>query len=121
VSSIPDFPLVDPRDDGIRPTGAPDECFYCKQKVGTPHLCDCTAVHQKVRIRATFEIDVSMPHHWTRNDVWEWIKDDRFGIELDDLKRGLLQNVKILCVSDPNPSIKIRPITNQQSDSVENN
>ena len=25
-------PLVDPKDDGIRPAGKPDECFYCNRK-----------------------------------------------------------------------------------------
>ncbi len=35
------FPLVDKNDDGIRPAGKPDQCFYCQQKVGSEHKKDC--------------------------------------------------------------------------------
>jgi hypothetical protein len=35
------WPLVAPNDDGIRPAGPRDACFYCRQKVGQPHKPDC--------------------------------------------------------------------------------
>lgn len=59
------FPLVDKNDDGIRPAGAPDECFYCKQKVGQTHKADCVIVTKKVKVRYSFEIEIDIPHHWT--------------------------------------------------------
>ena len=51
------WPLVDPKDDGIRPAGRPDECFYCRQKVGEPHGQKCVIVNKLVemRVTATFE------------------------------------------------------------------
>jgi hypothetical protein len=113
MSNVPDFPLVDPRDDGIRPAGAPDECFYCKQKVGTPHLYECTAVSQKVRIRATFEIDVTMPYHWNLEDIEEWLQAENFQLELAELKKGILQDVEFVSVMDPTPRIKTRPADDQ--------
>lgn len=33
--------LIREDDDGIRPAEAPDECFYCKSKIGHHHLPDC--------------------------------------------------------------------------------
>ena len=30
------WPLVDKNDDGIRPAGRQDACFYCGQRVGLP-------------------------------------------------------------------------------------
>jgi len=63
------WPLVDPNDDGIRPAGPPDACFYCGQQVGQPHGATCVIVEKVVRLRYTFEVDVKVPHHWTKADV----------------------------------------------------
>lgn len=43
------WPKVLPNDDGIRPAGKPDECFYCYQRVGQGHRPDCVTVLQLVR------------------------------------------------------------------------
>lgn len=64
-------PLVLPDDDGIRPAGEPDECLYCKQKVGTPHNSDCVILERKVKVRYSFEIEIEVPHSWTEDDI-EW-------------------------------------------------
>lgn len=40
---------VRPDDDGIRPAGAPNRCFYCHAKVGHPHGPQCVCVLKKVR------------------------------------------------------------------------
>lgn len=45
------WPLVDPRDDGIRPAGGPNECFYCGKKIGEPHARDCVIVTRRVLVR----------------------------------------------------------------------
>lgn len=44
-----DWPLVLDDDDGIRPAGPPDECFYCRAKVGFPHGRECVVVTKLVR------------------------------------------------------------------------
>lgn len=38
------WPDVLPDDDGIRPGGESDECFYCGRKVGQPHQHTCICV-----------------------------------------------------------------------------
>lgn len=38
------WPIVTPDDDGIRPAGRPDECFYCNRRVGQPHRQCCVTV-----------------------------------------------------------------------------
>ena len=62
------MPLVLIDDDGIRPAGNPDKCFYCQQKVGTPHKQECVAVHKKIKAKYTFEIEVEIPFHWSPQD-----------------------------------------------------
>ena len=64
-----DWPLVDPFDDGIRPAGAPDRCFYCQQKVGEPHARDCVIVKKVVRFRCAVDVDLTVPHHWTKEEI----------------------------------------------------
>ena len=65
----PDWPIVVPDDDGIRPAGRPDECFYCKAKVGDPHGPRCVIVEKLVRLRYIIEVDVRVPHCWTTEDI----------------------------------------------------
>ncbi|MDA4133171.1 MAG: hypothetical protein OK454_08630 [Thaumarchaeota archaeon] len=48
-----DWPIVDVKDDGIRPAGPQDTCTYCRQKIGTPHLRDCVIVTKRVLLRVT--------------------------------------------------------------------
>lgn len=53
--------LVLVNDDGIRPAGRQDECFYCNQKVGMPHSCDCVCLLHKARVKIEIE-----------SDLWVW-------------------------------------------------
>lgn len=62
-------PLVFPDDDGIRPAGDPDACLYCKSKVGEPHGVNCVAVHRKVKVRYTFEVEVEEPAGWDEDQI----------------------------------------------------
>jgi hypothetical protein len=114
--NVPDFPLVHPKDNGIRREGTPDECFYCKQKVGSPHLCDCVAVRQRVRVRATFQIEITVPHIWNQEDIDGWIEDENFGLELNELAEGILQDAEFISVVDPTPRIEIQTDDDQQSE-----
>jgi hypothetical protein len=42
------FFQVLPEDFGIRPAGPPDECFYCRRKVGYYHTEDCVVIVRDV-------------------------------------------------------------------------
>lgn len=48
--------IVQVDDDGIRPAGKPDECFYCKQKIGTQHKSDCVMLTQRGKVRLNLEV-----------------------------------------------------------------
>ena len=56
-TSPPNWPLVDPRDDGIRPAGSPDECFYCRQRVGKLHGPECVMVTKVVELAVRAELN----------------------------------------------------------------
>jgi hypothetical protein len=65
----PDFPLVTAKDHGIRPAGKPDECFYCRRKVGERHGPDCVIPQRRVTLRATVEFEVDVPAGWAREQI----------------------------------------------------
>jgi len=64
-----DWPIVLPNDDGIRPAGMPDRCFYCGQRVGEPHGSKCAAVHKMVRVQYSFDIEIEVPAFWDKDNV----------------------------------------------------
>ena len=66
---IAERPIVLPNDDGIRPAGKPNACFYCDSKVGEPHGEECVAVHKRVRVRYIMEIEIEVPAHWGQHEV----------------------------------------------------
>ena len=121
MSDTPEWPLVVENDDGIRPAGPPDECFYCQQKVGQPHGRECVIVTKRVKVRYTMEIEIVVPHDWDehmidfhRNDSsWcasnavEDIKDyvDRMGE--DECLCSKFKS-EYLGVADDTPTRKIR-------------
>lgn len=63
------WPTVLVNDDGIRPAGKPGQCFYCQQKIGHPHKQDCVTVQKKVRVRYSFDIEIVVPHFWTKSII----------------------------------------------------
>ena len=65
-------PPVAPTDDGIRPAG-PDECFYCRQKVGSPHLFACVTV----TVPRTYRVLLDGV------DIGSWSTDDPVGSNRD--------------------------------------
>lgn len=76
------WPLVHARDDGIRPAGKPDECFYCRKKIGEPHAPDCAIVTKRVllliksldgSLTGTWELDVT---HSFQPEMIEYMKND---------------------------------------------
>lgn len=118
TESRADWPLVDAKDDGIRPAGPPDECFYCRRKVGEPHGAECVIVTKRVRVRYIFEIDIDVPHFWDehtllfhRNDS-TWCADNAIAqIEDSAPEPGCLCNAftcEYVGISDDTPRREIR-------------
>ena len=58
------WPIVLSDDDGIRPFGEPDRCFYCHQKIGEPHGRGCVTIVKRIKVRYTVEIEIDVPHSW---------------------------------------------------------
>lgn len=86
------WPEVLEDDDGIRPAGPPDECFYCHQKVGQGHGLDCPCVEKTVLLRYTFEIPVRVPWFWESDDVenhrnWRSCADNTL-FDLEEISEG---------------------------------
>jgi hypothetical protein len=50
----------------------PDRCFYCSQIVGTPHARDCVIVKKIVRLRWTVDVDIEVPHSWSKEEIIEY-------------------------------------------------
>lgn len=63
------MPFVTPDDDGIRPAGKPDECFYCQQKVGERHLWECVSVERKVLVKFELILEVDVPVSWDKEHI----------------------------------------------------
>ena len=70
-----EWPRVLPNDDGIRPNGGPDKCFYCQSPVGTEHARDCVCVRKRIKVRYSFEIELDMPYAWDAHQ-WEFNRND---------------------------------------------
>jgi hypothetical protein len=75
-SAITNWPLVDAFDDGIRPAGPPDTCFYCGRKVGEYHQDTCVVVKKRFELRITSEDgrltglwQVDEPHFWGKSEI----------------------------------------------------
>jgi hypothetical protein len=49
---------------GVRPRGAPNECFYCRAKLGTQHALGCVIRSRTVVIRTIVEHTVDVPEDW---------------------------------------------------------
>lgn len=58
-------------DDGIRPAGKPDECFFCHQHVGSNHTKGCAITWRlkTVKLLAVVEFEEEVPEHWTNEDI----------------------------------------------------
>lgn len=102
-------PNVHRKDDGIRPAGPPDQCFYCHAKVGNPHAQNCVAVKKVVRMRFVVEIDTEQPFSWTNEHIEEFEKHE--GYCLQNLHLAPVISCHVVRVIDPGPTITVRPDT----------
>jgi len=116
------MPLVDIKDDGIRPAGKPDECFFCNQKVGNRHKSDCVVVNKRVKIKYEFIIEVDLPHFWEKENFefhrneGTWCSGNSLGeieqyLESEDSCGCDVMKATYLEVTDNTPKRKIREHT----------
>ncbi len=69
-----EWPKVLPNDNGIRPAGPPDACFYCGARVGVLHGSDCVTVEKEVEVAVKVTLEKGrairgiwrkfVPHSW---------------------------------------------------------
>ena len=60
--------LVTP-ENGPRPAGRPDQCFYCGQPVGAEHKEDCVCRVKVVMVQVTMTIPRVVPASWDADAV----------------------------------------------------
>ena len=60
---------VTPDDDGIRPAGKPDECLYCRQRVGGTHMAECVIRKRTVVVRVTLDLVLKHPESWDEDSI----------------------------------------------------
>jgi hypothetical protein len=77
MSIVIPFPLIAPNDDGIRPAGGPDKCFYCGQKIGTSHLRNCVAMTKKVKLRVTLDVELDQPHFSDPTGIESYFEEEQ--------------------------------------------
>ena len=56
-------------ENGPRPAGKPDECFYCKQPIGTNHEEKCVCIQKVVLVKVTLEIPYILSNYWSEPDI----------------------------------------------------
>jgi hypothetical protein len=81
MTAVEGWPLVDPRDDGIRPGGRPDECFYCRQRIGTPHGAECVIVTKRIEMRVTVK---AVLEGFATQGLWQFDEPHSWGAEMSN-------------------------------------
>lgn len=61
-------PLVT-ADNGPRPNGRPDQCFYCHQMIGEYHDPNCVLWTRQVLVRAVVEYSIEVPRSWDKKRI----------------------------------------------------
>lgn len=60
----PEFDIVT-IENGPRPAGKPDQCFYCKSMIGEPHKEECVCRQKSVVVKYCYEVVTFVPASWT--------------------------------------------------------
>ena len=83
-----EWPIVLQNDDGIRPAGRPDECFYCDRKVGEEHKDHCVVVKKKVEMKYIFTIERYVPYFWDKTKIESYFNESGWCADnsIDDLE-----------------------------------
>ena len=62
-------------ENGPRPAGRPDECFYCGQPLGALHKDDCVLFKKTIRVRAIVEYVIAIPAEWDK-EMFEFHRNE---------------------------------------------
>jgi hypothetical protein len=60
--------ILSAEDDGVRPAGRPDQCFYCSAPKGK-HKPDCVVPQRTVVIEMKIRYVTEMPAAWTKDEI----------------------------------------------------
>lgn len=71
---VSEVPIVLEDDDGIRPDGNQNECFYCRSNVGNRHRKDCVTLLKMTRYKVMYEDRVV--GEFVTSDPWSWSNYD---------------------------------------------
>ena len=63
------------RTNGPRPAGDPDQCFFCKQPIGSQHAAHCVCRMKTVVLTLAVNIVVPVPTNWTDDEVESYFND----------------------------------------------
>ena len=53
----------------VRPSGNPDECYYCGAKVGEQHKPNCVIRKKTIVTRMTIDFVDSVPENWDKDVI----------------------------------------------------
>lgn len=82
-------------DNGPRPAGRPDQCFYCKSSIGTEHMPDCVCRLRTVVVEAIITYTIDVPEQWSAHDI-EYQRNDGSWCA-----NGMLGELEKICSDDP--------------------
>lgn len=97
------FPKVIQNDNGIRPAGPDNACFYCSSVLGEEHKLDCVIVEKTVEIEYTTIIPVQVPHSLNESDInfryneSAWCGDNLSDLIEEAAEKAEKENMPCLC------------------------
>jgi hypothetical protein len=56
-------------ENGPRPAGQPDRCFYCERLVGMEHKPGCVLRTRSVVMRYEYTVVIDVPQDWAMDDI----------------------------------------------------
>ena len=79
-------------DNGPRPAGKPDQCFYCGQPLGADHATDCVCRQKIVMIKVEMTIPFLVPASWNEDSVEFQLNDSSWCA--DSIEHDLVKYMK---------------------------
>lgn len=96
-------------DNGPRPAGLPDRCFYCRQQIGELHDNECVLLTREIMLKATILYRRDVPQTWDKGMIefhfneGAWCADNLVE-DLEDFRQFLEGSDGCLC---PQVSIEL--------------
>lgn len=85
-------------ENGPRPAGRDDECFYCHQPIGMNHAPDCVCRKRTIKLKLTTEVVIDVPEYWDESNINFYYNESshctdnvlhrlvkRYGLDTDEL------------------------------------